>query len=137
MLRAMISFQEVRQAERARGVLPITVRGKLTPDGWIDHIREGGAVILDISDIGLRISTDAVHEIGQIVRIAVPDGDPTGGEVTVEARVVWARRNDVVRFGRWSCGLAFSPAVQPGIPILRSAHWARNRKPDHPGAAAA
>ena len=133
----MILFQEARQSERVPGMLPITVRGRLTPDGWIEHIRDGGAIILDVSDHGVRLSTDAVHELGQVVRISVPGDDVTGGDFTVDAKVVWAKRNDVVRFGRWSCGLEFSPAIQPGIPHLRSVHWARNRRPDHPEPAAA
>jgi len=131
------SFLEKRRAERAGGTLPIAIRGKMSPSGWTEHVQDGGAIILDISDTGLKMSGGAVHEIGTLVRIAVPGADAGGAEFTVDAKVVWAKRNDIPRFGRWSCGLAFSPEAQPGIPLLRAAHWALNRKPSPPGGAAA
>jgi hypothetical protein len=95
------------------------------PDrAWIGYL-DGGAVILDISETGLRVSSDASHEVGQILRIQVPGADAGGAELTVDAAVVWQKRNDINRFGRWSCGLTFKPAIQAGIPTLLSIHWAQ------------
>lgn len=122
----MALFAEKRKTERTTGEFPITVRALATRDGWTDHIRDGGAVILDISAGGVQMCSDAVHEVGQTVRLVVP-GTADEPEAAVEATVVWKRRNDIARFGRWACGLEFTPAIQPGIPTLRSRHWAHNR----------
>lgn len=121
----MFSFAEKRRTTRVVGELPVMVRAKTSRDGWIDHVRDGGAVILDISQGGLQMSSDASHEVGQILRLQVPSTDAGGAELTVDAEVVWQKRNDINRFGRWSCGLSFKPASQAGIPTLLSIHWAQ------------
>src|SRR5262245_5071208 len=111
----MSFFSEKRKSERVAGQMPIQVRAMASRDGWVDHSRDGGAVIMDTSEGGVQMTSDAVHEIGQIVRLVVP-GTADEPEAMVDAKVVWKKRNDIPRFGRWACGLEFTPAIQADIP---------------------
>ena len=116
----MDSIGEKRRAVRYETETRAVVRAILLKPGWHAHIAGGGAVITDVSTGGMKITHDFGHEPGTILRILVPAERGNEDNIELTVKVVWRVRNDDPAYGRHTCGLSFTPAVQPGAYTLVS-----------------
>lgn len=127
MAMELFSWFEKRRAEREPLVMPVLARSRTVTGTWTAHVAAGDAVVADINEYGLRLSSDTAYQPGTLLRITVLA--PAYGEPPVEVRaeVIWSRRNDLPQFGRHSCGALFKPEFQPEIQDLLARHPAPAR----------
>ncbi len=86
--------------------------------GWSEIVSSGRTAIIDASTTGMRIAGHTSYREGTALRMIVPGQSPRHETLEFQVTVTWARRNPLPMFGRFSYGVAFHPAAQPGVSEL-------------------